>query len=76
MIDQAPSVAVRLRKLRADLKIKNGDLQVCARKLRRAQDADRAGKAAALREDLDKIKSTISDVKQTIAELEGTEVPA
>jgi hypothetical protein len=76
MIDQAPSAVVRLRKLRADLKIKNGDLQVCARKLRRAQDADRAGKAAALRGELDKIKSTINDVRQTIVELEGAGVPA
>lgn len=74
MTTQVPSGAARLRKLQADLKIKHGDLQVCARKLRRAQDAARVGRATALQEELDKIKSTINDVKQTIAELTG--VPA
>lgn len=67
---------VRLRKLRADLKIKTGDLKVYAGRLRRAQDAEQWTRAKRLQADFNKIQSTIEDVKKTIAEVERTEVPA
>jgi phage protein D len=66
-------VTAKLRRLHADFKIKNGDLLVTARKLRRAQDGERTLRIAALQEELDKIKQTIADVKRTIAELEESQ---
>ena len=76
MIDADLDRKMRLRKLRADLTMKTGDLKVYAGRLRRAQDAGRSQRAAVLLVEFNKIKSTIDDVKQTIAELEGAEVPA
>lgn len=74
MINQAPSREERLRRLRADLKIKSGDLKVYAGRLRRARDFEQHRKAAALQQEFDKIKQTIDDVKKAISELEGEEV--
>lgn len=71
MITQAPDTDVRLRKLRADLKIKTGDLKVFSGRLRRAQDFGQIRKATTLLVEFNKIKQTIQDVKQTIAELEA-----
>lgn len=74
MTDSTSRVVEKLRRLRADLIIKTGDLKVTARKLRVAQDNGRVRRAAKLQEELDQIKQTISDLKGTIVEYEAEEV--
>lgn len=64
----------RLRRLRTDLKLKQGDLKVIAGRLRRAQDFEQHNKVAKLQSEFCKIKETIDDVKRAIVELEGEKV--
>lgn len=73
MSDGPIDPAVRLRKLRADLKIKTGDLKRFARLLRQAQDYEQPRKVAKAQADFDKVKQTIDDVKRAIQELEGVQ---
>ena len=73
MITQTPTRGERLRKLHADLKIKQGDLKVFAGRLRRAQDLGQVRKAATLLIEFNRIKQTIADAKAAIAELERSE---
>lgn len=72
MIDQDVNRDARLRKLRADLALKRGDLGVATSRWLGAVDAGRIRQAARWKAEVKTLKAGIEDARRALAELEGT----
>lgn len=59
----------QLRKLNADLTLKQGDLKVAVSRLRQAMDADKPRQVERWKRDVEKIRAGIADAKAAISAL-------